>query len=135
MNKQIEQIKAEIERLNNKYKYLSSISAKHKTDCYTDLLSFINSLPEEPSDNIGQLNELPTSANHSEDLENEIQRYLATECAGDDEPSVGEIARYFANWQKAQMMKDAIETVMWEGDLLNPIFVKRKVIVVKEDEK
>lgn len=29
------------------------------------------------------------------DLENEIKNYLATECAGDDEPSVSEIARHF----------------------------------------
>lgn len=29
------------------------------------------------------------------DLEKEIKNYLATKCAGDDEPSVSEIARHF----------------------------------------
>lgn len=32
------------------------------------------------------------------DLEREIKNYLATKCAGDDEPSVSEIARHFAEW-------------------------------------
>lgn len=32
------------------------------------------------------------------DLEKEIKNYLATKCAGDDEPSVSEIARHFAEW-------------------------------------
>lgn len=31
-------------------------------------------------------------------LEKEIKNYLATKCAGDDEPSVSEIARHFAEW-------------------------------------
>lgn len=30
-----------------------------------------------------------------EDLEKEIKNYLVTKCAGDDEPSVSEIARHF----------------------------------------
>lgn len=30
-----------------------------------------------------------------EELEKEIKNYLATKCAGDDEPSVSEIARHF----------------------------------------
>lgn len=29
------------------------------------------------------------------DLEKEIKNYLATKCAGDDEPSISEIARHF----------------------------------------
>ena len=32
------------------------------------------------------------------DLEKEIKNYLATKCAGDDEPSVSEIASHFAEW-------------------------------------
>jgi hypothetical protein len=33
-----------------------------------------------------------------EGLEDEIKRYLHEECSGDDEPSVSEIARHFAEW-------------------------------------
>ena len=32
-------------------------------------------------------------------LEAEIQWYLREKCSGDDEPTVSEIARYFAKWQ------------------------------------
>lgn len=88
----------------------------------------------------------------SKDLEKEIQRYLREECSSDDEPSIGEIARHFANWQKEQMLKDAVEAsvnyyenipggsyVELVADILNPTGVrykdKVKIVIVKEDKK
>ena len=38
-----------------------------------------------------------------------------------------------ANWQKEQMMKEAVETWMLEGSMFEPEFIKRKVIIIKED--
>ena len=40
-----------------------------------------------------------------EGLEEEISRYLREECAGDDEPSVSDIARHFAEWGATHVKK------------------------------
>lgn len=51
-------------------------------------------------------------------LEEEIQRYLREECSGDDEPTVSEIARHFAEWQKQQMMDEWLKDrdgCFWDG--------------------
>lgn len=91
----------------------------------------------------------------SEDLEEEVKRYLCEECSGDDEPTVSEIARHFAEWMKAKMMEGAVEgTVIELGEtykdlslsvnakelnqVLQPLGVgdgnKVKIIIVKEEE-
>lgn len=44
-----------------------------------------------------------------EGLEEEISRYLREDCSDDDEPSISEVARHFAKWQREQMMKEAVE--------------------------
>ena len=44
----------------------------------------------------------------SNDLEEEVKRYLCEECSGDDEPAVSEIAHHFAEWQKTKMLKEAV---------------------------
>lgn len=44
-----------------------------------------------------------------EGLEEEISRYLREECSNDDEPSISDTARHFAQWQKEQMMKEAVK--------------------------
>ena len=54
----------------------------HRKMC-AELLTFLNTLTEEPDKNLGE----------------EIQRYLCEECSGDDDPTVSEIARHFAKWQ------------------------------------
>lgn len=47
-----------------------------------ELLAFIDSIPEQPVNG----------------LEEEIARYLRDECSSDDEPSISDIARHFAEW-------------------------------------
>ena len=51
-----------------------------KIQAYNEILSLITSLQQERPE---------------VELEKEIKNYLATKCAGDDEPSVSEIARHF----------------------------------------
>ncbi len=90
-----EKIRAEVERLLNKeWKWHSSTEAKFRCEAYKELLEFINSLDEEQV---------------SDDLEEEIERFgdYANLIAPTRE--VEHIAHYFANWQKRQMMKEAIE--------------------------
>lgn len=47
MNKQVELIKVEIERLKKEFSYGSSAEAKYRVEAYKELLDFINSLPED----------------------------------------------------------------------------------------
>ena len=68
---------AEIERRRLSNRYIDTEGYEN------ELLEIIKSLQQEQSEM---------------DLEKEIKNYLATKCAGDDEPSVSEIARHFAEW-------------------------------------
>ena len=96
MNK-IEKIRAEIERLieinKTKNGFPAGINCAIRIEAYEALLAFLDSLEEEPD----------------KSLEEEIRRYLREECSSDDEPTAEETARHFAEWQKAQMLKDAVE--------------------------
>ncbi len=76
----IEKIRQEIERRKKEHMYdeMPITIGRYYED--RDLLAFIDSLQQEQQE---------------EDLEKEIKNYLATKCAGDDEPSVSEIARHF----------------------------------------
>ena len=65
---------AEIERRRLSNRYIDT------EDYENELLEIIDSLQQEQPE---------------VDLEKEIKNYLATKCAGDDEPSVSEIARHF----------------------------------------
>ena len=72
-----------------------------------------------------------------EGLEKEINRYLEPIHTADIqfEPftQMTKCARHFAQWQKEQMMKEAVETWILEGSMFEPEFFKRKVIIIKED--
>ena len=75
----IQAIKAEIERRIkelNKDKYISVDAQVCRTSELKYLLRFLSTL----------------------ELEEEISRYLREECSDDDEPSISEIARHFAQW-------------------------------------
>ena len=111
---QKEKIKAEIEGLLKCYKndiqalekecYTNNVCAKYltlnaqtKIDVCRQILSFVNSLQAEPV---------------SEDLEKEIDKYVNTpENQGNPElkEELSECALHFANWQKEQMLKAAVE--------------------------
>ena len=97
----IEKIRQEIKR---RYDYENKMYHKKKPDgrpndgwaeslaimgVLEELLTFLDTLSEEPD----------------KSLEEEIQRYLREECSGDDEPTVSEIARHFAEWQAKQGVK------------------------------
>lgn len=86
MNKYIDadQIRAEIKRLDKHY------LVREYDDGWNNALNAISKF-------LDTLSEQPV-----EGLEKEISRYLREECSGDDEPSVSEIARHFAEWQKKQ---------------------------------
>lgn len=82
----------------------------------------------------------------SEDLESEWKRYCDSKGGGAITMNVKDVAKYFAQWQKEQMMKDALEarsigihplekTVSYEVKYPNEFpskFKKVKVIIIKE---
>jgi len=81
-----------------------------------------------------------------EDLEQAIDTYLATYFGGEKEkqdwPFLKKMAIHFANWQKQQMMKDAVDTELDEVCGVLTVHIpyhngvvgeKVKLILVKED--
>ena len=92
-----------------------------KEEAYNEVLAIIDSMQEDPKDKCKGCNNVKGCITYvdgsewahykepvSEDLESEIRHYYNTIVDdGFDFPSCAEIARYFANWQKEQMMKDA----------------------------
>lgn len=133
---QIEQIKAEIERRmrNNQQDATESGAGAFYED--KELLSFINSLPAEQP---------------SEEVNKEIDRFIADKVG--KTITVGQVAHYFAKWQKEQLMKSAINgcyikrNKYTKENVLNGLSVtceviqkfkdgdKVKVIIVKEAEQ
>lgn len=81
-------LKYEIERRN--------LSERYTTERYEEeLYEIIDSLEDEQP---------------VEGLEEEIARYLREECSGDDEPSVSDIARHFAEWG-AEHLRDSTKMI------------------------
>lgn len=142
-----EKIRAEIERLLHCPSYHYSLGA---FNALQDILSYINSLPEEPVSNDFEMalaemidkaqtsvvepwviaaqwkDELIKLAKSeepvSEDLEEAIKRYLHK--VYDRDTTVSDVARHFAKWQKANLWKPA------DGDDLPEI--DREVIVLTQ---
>ncbi len=85
-----EKIRAEIERLKE------SGCASPIVICDT-LLAFIDSMQEKPV---------------TEDLEEEWKRYITSEEYLNDIPGGLPVARHFANWQKLQIMKAAVDAIV-----------------------
>jgi transcriptional regulator with XRE-family HTH domain len=145
---QIEQIKAEIERLTEVTGYaLSEYENGRRSAMYDirkQLTEYINSLPAEQP---------------SEELEKEIESYLITnrQYAGGDEEDlwgddcIRDAIKYGANWQKEQIMKSAVDAtcvllpppdlfkVLICHDVTNNLSKGQKVkiitVTVKEDEQ
>ena len=99
------------------------------------LEDFINSLPAEQP---------------SEELNKEIDRFIAENVG--KTITVGQVAHYFANWQKEQIMKSAIDAKIVNDEMsgcvvdckqgclvLEPhtyeIGQKLKLLIIKEDEQ
>lgn len=113
-----EKIKAKIERLKESLPWGScasqiSMECDCKDEAYNEVLSFIDSLEEDPV---------------SEDLEKEIQRYY-NEMDGDCRYM--QTARHFARWQKRQVMKDAVEAVIHPYD--GEIWVDKDLLSIYDD--
>ena len=99
----IEKIKAEIERLkdeNNKIKCEANEQyCSGYDDAFYDLIPFLDTLEsEKPMNQRG--------------LEREIERCLWQLSDGPSNEELRMFARYFAQWQKDQMMKEAVDTVV-----------------------
>ena len=103
MNREVEKIRKEIER--RKKEYCNGLDAV--TELYDSLLSFIDSLQEEPV---------------SEELEEELTNYFnkfkglessnwnwRIDSVNIHSGGLLDFARHFVEWQKQKMMKDAIE--------------------------
>lgn len=115
-----EQIKAEIERRRR------DVEQQRHARCWgksyyvmmSELLDIISNLPKEQP---------------SGDLEQAAQEYAVRYDMG----TCGEIVidgfKAGAQWQKEQMLREAVDTTMVEGSLNDPTFVRRKIIIVKED--
>ena len=127
----IDNIRTEIEQLRRKvddhnYYLDNSEQAVGYVNALLDIENFLDTLSEELD----------------KSLEAEIQWYLREKCSGDDEPTVSEIARYFAKWQyqkdreefakirakiwcegfdahNEQMLKNAVEGVIEEASFNN----------------
>ena len=107
-----QKIRAEIERrmktCEEAFNTCPSTAFGSRIDSYKALLSFIDSLPEEPV---------------SEDLEEEIENYIKDSLAikfptTDKEQKKADIryiARHFADWQRKQLMKE-----LWHKGTDNP---------------
>ena len=138
-----QKIKAEIEkRMKNcekGFQICPSTAFGSRIDSYKELLSFIDSLPE----NAG-----------SDDLDDEIVNWCNNGDLGFDYDyeAIRDTAHHFANWQKQQLMKDAIEGEIGDnmplvevGEMNNYLkYIKAhrlktgdkvKVILIKGDEK
>ena len=71
-----------------------------------------------------------------DELYKEIERWINSPEEWDNNiQDIEATARHFAKWQKEQMMKEAVETWMLEGSMYEPEFIKKKVIVIKEDNQ
>lgn len=120
-----EKIRAEIERRYKEYMEKDSELAAIRADECLDILSIIDSMQEEPiSDKLGGINNALIQDKCVQehlvcnDLEDEITRYcepivnmLCNALNNNQKYSLdfGDIARHFADWQKQQMMKDAVK--------------------------
>lgn len=91
-----DQIRAEIERqrgLHSSVPFSDNYEMGYSDgyqECCDNILASLDILSAHPA---------------SEELEKEIARYLREECSADDEPSISDIARHFAEWQKVQDQK------------------------------
>lgn len=104
MNKQVEQIRTEIERRRDAIDYTNrpSCAEYNRVWAYNDVLSIIDSMPKETA---------------SEDFEKEFNRFL-DDVEGvprmwhsDEQMEWGmDIARHFANWQKEQDIRDMLKS-------------------------
>lgn len=95
-----DQIRAEIERQKEINKKV--LDGQLRDGClyaFNQVLAFLDTLPEQPM----------------EGLEEEIARYLREECSADDEPSVSETARHFAEWGMNQCPLPEDTTIFMKG--------------------
>lgn len=76
-------IRNEIERLKGYYRITNPYDKRAIRVC-ENLLSFLSTLESEKP--------------MREGLDEEISRYLREECSDDDEPSISDTARHFAQW-------------------------------------
>ena len=132
-------IKQEIESYKESMKGLEPHSdfRRGQITAFNHIMQFIDSLSEEPV---------------SVDLEEEIEKYheshqLTTRSRVLMEEKLKDIARHFAEWQKAQMMKDAVEGLVSYDDRIYGLQLttidlcklgykkedKVKLIIIKKD--
>ena len=159
---QIEKIIAEIERLMN-WKPKAIPSGMRQRDVLNirkgvllTLKDFINALPaEHPSEDLGideelkrffEINNLFVDANDLQTVRH------CNSSPVDKRYYFEDIARHFAQWQKEQMMKSAIDAVIVNDEMSGcvvdceqgclvlephtyPIGQKLKILIIKEDEQ
>lgn len=80
--------------------------------------------------------ELDSLVTADKDLEKAAENHIQKVVDNGWEWETQDVADAFeagAQWQKERMLKDAVDTTMVEGSLNNPTFVRRKIIIVKED--
>ena len=108
-----------------------------------DLLAFIDSLPE-----CEETAKIPTEK-YEEELNEEIQGFIDEYGyeRGEDKILIAIVARHFAEWQKEQMMKDAVEGFIFQSEDYYPKELvaqyngelkhgdKVKIIIVKQDDR
>lgn len=109
----LEAIRAEIERLKKDWQcYLRySVESKYRTEAYTELIDFIDSIPEEfISDDLEEAAKNHADKNYVEWLD------IVSGDERDDHYPVSEAFKAGANWHKEQMMKNVIEATARPDD-------------------
>lgn len=124
----IEQIKAEIERRRKSLRAGicndEAFTRKQKNEMLV------------ASEELDRLNRFLSTLESEKpmNLEEEINRYLREEYSNDDEPGVHEIAEHFAQWQRQQMMKEAVPFYeILKAVPPGPERENVRIIIVKED--
>ncbi len=120
-----EKIKSEIQRLIKAYSPIQSAEGKYKVEAYEDLLTYIDSLKEEPVSN--DLEEAAKKAG---------QKYFPDENNIWARPNYeAKAAEYVfiegVQWQKQQLMKDTVEAVIHPYD--GEIWVNKDLLSAYDD--
>lgn len=139
----LEKVRAEIERRFEIYLTGARTTFRNgKREALRDIISFIDSLQEEPqvkesaktqhdNETYKENDDSLTRESVSKDLEGEIKRYLHE--VYDRDNTVSDVARHFAEWQKQQMTKEAVNGTFLFGELadgthIDAIFISDKVV-------
>ena len=132
--------KSKLENLIKEWQLGSSAEAKYRCEAYKELLKYIDSLQEEPVSNDLEA-EFVLYLKHKFNIPQEGNT-LKTDGWKPSPYDILDIAKHFAQWQKEQMMKNAISMDVYyetEWDDIHKFLRKNldgekvKLLIIKEE--